>query len=158
MRNFTNKAARSQFPSLSSSPCIELAIARFSVSPVLIPAFAPQITPGQRMATTDYLAVPTANIPTAHLASIICAALRVINSSIGHLPAHDMRTVLPLLRHTNAITSHAIRRFGVTTPKARGVDEILSDVGRLEGDAQEVADLSAYLDALSANGQFDFVW
>jgi hypothetical protein len=102
---------------------------------------------------TDLPPVPRASVPTAHLAQIITAALRLINSSIPQLPAHDLASVLPLLRHTNALTSHTIRRFGVTAPGARGVEELQVNAQQLDHVADEVAELGDYLNALNTAGK-----
>ena len=102
---------------------------------------------------TDHPSIPTATIPTAHLASIIAAALRVVNSTVGQLPAHDLRAIIPLLRHTNTVTSHAIRQLAVANPNARGLSDAVSAGEHLDSADKEIADLSAYLDTLSTDGK-----
>lgn len=94
-----------------------------------------------------------ATVPSAVLVSLIVAALRMINSSIGSLPTKDLRTVLSQMQHTNSVVSHSIRRAAANDPAAPGVIECLSSLKRLERDAREVEELSMFLETMTAAGK-----
>lgn len=100
----------------------------------------------------DSTVTPTATIPTAALSSLIAAALRLINSSVVSLPVQDLVTVLPMLQHTNAVTSHTIRRLVFINPTAPGIAETLSAGQQVDRDVEDIADLSAYFEAMSTDG------
>lgn len=105
------------------------------------------------MRTLDLAAPESVTIPTASLISIIDAALRMVNSTIGRLTARDVANVLEALQNTNAVASHTARRIISANPAGSGVAVIASAAKQLDRDAQEVAELTMYFEAMSSEGE-----